>query len=294
MHRRIVAVLLALALVPLGTVGCQRTVSVQTGERVTCRYGDVIKDTVRTIKVPASKAAQYSVKTSFSLCERHERLLSLYMKAQDQIRANKLSVAKGLLAQVVAGDPKFEQAATQLAAINAGKKPAPDLSVRPDGTGGSSGGSSSGGTGSTNATQPPSGGTPVGPTLTLAAWAPATLAGYATGVTAADPLALSREYLPKPASDSLEALVISVEQFSSGKRASEALKQQMTHYDKGVRTGKVAGRTSTFGTDGKQFAALMFVDRAMLIILEGHAKKGVQPSALHDEIVRVAGKLPVK
>jgi hypothetical protein len=299
MLRRVLAIVLAVAVLPTALVGCQNKVSVQTGERVTCRYGDTIKDTVHTIKVPAAEASTYSVKTSFGLCERHERLLALYAKAQDQIAAGKFDSAKQLLSRVVAGDAAFGQAAAQIAAINAGKKPTPDRTVvqQPTGGGSTSGssGSSTGGSGSTTGgTKPPASDTPIGPTITLAQWAPATLSGFKTNATAADALSMSRDYVPSPASGSLEAVVIAVEQFSSGKMASLALTDKMRRYDQGQKSEKVAGRNSRFGTDGREFAALGFVNGAMLVIIEGHTQKGVEPAALHDEIVAVAGTLPVK
>jgi hypothetical protein len=301
MLRRVLATVLVLTLLPAALTGCQRKVSVQTGERITCRFGDVIKDTVHTVKVPAAEAALYNVKTSFAVCDRHEQLLATYEKAQKDIAANKLKSAAELLSKVVAVDPKFAQAATQLAAIKAGNRPTPDLTTvrQPTGTatsgGTSTGGTNSGGTGSTTGgTKPPGGNTPVGPTLTLAAWAPAALDGFKTGATSADALALTREYLPTPGSNSIEAVVISVEQFSSGRMATAALKEQMSHYGKNASSEKVAGRSSSFGTDGKQFAALGFVNGAMLVIVEGHCQKGVQPAALHDGLVSVAAKLPQK
>ncbi len=88
--------------------------------------------------------------------------------------------------------------------------------------------------------------------------------------------------------------MISVEQFSSGKMAATALKEQMTHYAQNQLSEKVDGRNSKFGTDGRQYAALGFVNGAMLVIVEGHTQKGAQPGSLHDELVAVATALPVK
>jgi hypothetical protein len=297
MLRRVLATVLVLTLLPAALSGCQRKVSVQTGERITCRFGDVIKDTVDTVKVPASEAGLYSVKTSFAVCTKHEQLLALYQKAQADITANKMASAQQLLSKVVAVDPKFALAAAQLATLRAGKKPTPDLVTTRQSTGTptSGGGSTSGGNGSTTGgTKPPTSDQPVGPTVTLAAWAPAALEGFKTGATAADALALSREYVPTPKSASLEAVVIAVEQFSSGKTAAAGLKDQMEHYAKSVAAEKIAGRSCIFGTDGKQFAAIGFVNGATLVIVEGHTQAGAQPAALHDELVAVAGKLPVK
>jgi hypothetical protein len=299
MLRRVLATVLVLTLLPAALSGCQRKVSVQTGERITCRFGDTIKDTVRTVKVPASEAALYSVKTSFGVCTKHEQLLSLYLKAQKDIAANKMTSAKQLLSKVVASDPSFALASAQLAALNAGKKPAPDLATTAQSTGssttgGSTGGTSGGSGSTTGGTKPPTGDQPVGPTLTLAAWAPAALEGFKTGATAADVLALSREYVPTPKSSSLEAIVISVEQFSSGKMASAGLKDQMVHYGNNVATEKIVGRSCSFGTDGKQFAAIGFVNGAMLVIVEGHTQQGAKPVSLHDQLVAVVSKLPVK
>ncbi len=158
MLRRVLATVLVLTLLPAGLSGCQRKVSVQTGERITCRFGDVIKDTVHTVKVPASQAGLYSVKTSFSVCPRHQAVMSLYDKAQKDISANKSSSAKQLLSRVIAQDPNFGQAAAQLAALKAGKKANPDLVTTRQGTGGTAGGTSSG-SGSTGGS---SGGTNTG------------------------------------------------------------------------------------------------------------------------------------
>ncbi len=298
MLRRVLAAVLALTLLPAGLSACQRKVSVQTGERIVCRFGDIIEDTVRTVKVPASEAALYSAKESFGVCARHRQLLSLYREAQDDISANRLVPAQQLLAQVVAADPDFAQAATQLAGLEAGNRPAPDRATTGYSTGNSTSAATLGGTGSvTGRTKSAAGFADDGrggAALSLAAWAPADLEGFKTGATAADVLALSREYVPLRNGGPLKAVIISVEQFSSGKMASAALREQMSHYEKNVASEKIEGRACTFGTDGRLSAAIGFADGATIVVVEGHVQDGVRPAVLHEELVAVAAKLPVK
>lgn len=291
MIRRITSLLLLGALVASMT-GCARKVSVETGQRINCRYGHVISNNVRTVQVPAADAGRYIVVTLESVCPRHQKLAALYEQAQKELEAGQTGPAAAKLKTIVASDPAFAQAATQLEVIKSGGKPTPDSGFVAD-TGGSKK------SGATTKPKPkpdpatPGDDKPVGPVTTLESWVPATLSGFRTGVTAPDAVSLSREYLPQQKGD-LEAIVLAAEQFTSPDAAAKELKAQISRYSKDVQRTQVAGRATTLGHDGGQFAALAFVQGSVLVVAEVHASPGVKAKALLGDLKRVATTLPVQ
>ncbi len=123
----VIALIATLSIVVSLSSGCaEKTVTVQTGERVVCTYGEEVSSTVHAVKVPADEANKYSVRTKRIKCDRHAQLEALYGEAQNAISKGDLATAEKKLAQVVASDTSFASAASQLADIKSGRKPAVD------------------------------------------------------------------------------------------------------------------------------------------------------------------------
>ncbi|MBI5232604.1 MAG: hypothetical protein HY876_10630 [Coriobacteriales bacterium] len=291
MIRRITQGLIAIVLVGAvaGVSGCQPKVEVRSGEVVECRYGHTVRNKVNTLRVPSRDASKYQVKRSVIVCPRHERAERLYAEAQKALAKDDAKTAKAKLEAVAALDPAFGKAKSQLEQIAQGKTPVPDLSTSA-GSSGVSGSSGSSSSGTNSKSKPKPAPKPVGPVLSLTRWVPESLSGFATGVTSADALIISREYLPK--SGSMEALIISAEQFASKESANSALAEQKARYPKNAKTVTVGGRKSYVGTDGGEFAQLVFTEGQILVVLEGHAKGDAAPEGLIDDLTGVAGKLP--
>ena len=250
----LVAVLLAVATV-LTACG-QRTVRVETGTRVVCTYGETVSSSVKSIDVPAEKAAAYGVVTKVVTCGRHRELERLYAAAQTAISKGDLASASSKLAEVVALDPRFRRASSQLDAIKAGRTPSPDTSSAP----------SAPATGTSRPSVPP-----VAPTGNLGAWVPSTLTGYTARQPIVDAYSLSREYVPAEGSSG-GYLVIAVEQFKDAKSAKSALGFDVARlYSEDVSTSTIAGRQVRFGSDGRQFATAAWNEGGVLIVVEEDA-----------------------
>jgi hypothetical protein len=253
----------------LTLVGCVQMVRVETGEMVTCTYGEVVTDTVHAIEVPADQAANYSVVKTTITCDRHKQLEELYSQAQAAIVSANLELAKERLAEVVALDSAFKRARTQLDAIDAGQKPIPDT-----GTDGNTGGSD--------------GQVPVGPVASLAAYVPEALSGYTAQPVVADVYSLTREYIPA-AGGVTDYMVIVVEQYKDAASAKAAITNTVALGNgSDVSNVNVAGHDLRFGTDGKRFATLAWTQDGILVVIEA-SSRARKPAELKSALVAIAG-----
>jgi hypothetical protein len=246
-------------------------VRVETGEVVTCTYGEVVSNSVEVIEVAADKVSGYSVTTKTVTCDKHRRLETLYSEAQAAILASDLAAARTKLAEIVAADAAFRRAKAQLDAIDKGEKPLPD-------SGGTGGGTDTGGK------------EPIGPIANLADLVPDNLSGYTASPVGSDVFTLAREYIPG-ASAPTDSLVIVVEQYRDAKGALAVINGSMKlDYDSDVSTLKIAGRSARFGTDGKRFATLAWNENGILIVIEASSKTR-KPADLKSHLVSLASQI---
>ena len=275
MSRRPLPVLILVAILSAGLLllaGCNRTVRVETGERIVCTYGEVVTDTIHTVEVPSDQAGKYKVVRETITCDRHKRLEALYAEAQAAIVAGDLKTARVRLAEIVTTEPTFRNAQQQLDAIDEGKTPTVDTSVSPS-------------SGSTTTKPPATGGTPsqgqepVGPVATLSTWVPDTLPGYTSTPIIADVYTLTRQYLPAK-TDPTDALVIVVEQYKDAAAAKAAISNDLgASYPTDSSAITVSGRSVYFGTDGHRFAIAAWNENGVIVAVEGSSKTG-NPAAL--------------
>lgn len=275
----------ALALALLSSVGLaacgQRTVTVKTGERVVCTYGEQVKSTVRTIEVPADEAKRYSVKTVTVLCPKHRALEDAYGAAQAAIVKQDFAKAKTELEKVVKVDPTYRSAKKQLDDISAGRKPAADPGT------GNTGGSAP----STPPTQTTPGAKdpPAGPVASLLVYTPDTLAGYRAEQVVADVFAVSRVYLPTSAA-TVSSVVVAAEQHRSTEAAQEWLRDNVrAHYTQSARNVRVGNRDGYTGTDGSRFAVIAWTEGPITVVLEADAR--TKPAEALAELQKLAAQI---
>lgn len=290
MSRRLSLWVTGLSLVvALGTTsavtGCaKRMVSVETGQRVVCTYGEIVSSTVRTVRVPAREAGKYSVTTKRITCARHTQLEKLYAEAQAALGKNDLTTAKAKLAEVVKIDATYKSASSQLKAIQAGNTPTAD---------GSSGPGSSGSTGSTST--PPGGGTtpggtkPEGPVASLLIYTPDSIDGFKARPVVADAFSISRQYLPLSSGD-ISSLVIVAEQFRSSSAAQDWLKTNVRgRYMRSADNVQIGKRTAYLATDGRRFAIIAWSEGPIAVAIEADA--GSNPSSAFTLLKAVANDI---
>lgn len=248
--------LLVLALIlslPLTLGGCKRKVTVTTGEIIICTAGEIIEDNTEQIEVPEDEVDEYGVTTTVITCETHGSLGTLYDEAQRAIASGDLTTARERLATIVASDPTYRKAKAQLDEIDAGKTPAVDAGsdpadgTTPDDTGGEE---------------------PTGPVVSLTKYVPDAIDGYVAQGILADAASLSRQYLPT--SDNADQLVIEVEQRVNADAAKAQQAVIAGEYPEGATSKTIGGATVVAGARG-QFAAAVFVDGPLTIIVELHA-----------------------
>ena len=249
----LLAIVLVLALaVTLG--GCKRKVTVTTGEIIICTAGEIIEDNTEEIEVPEDEVDQYGVTTTVITCETHGSLGTLYDEAQRAIASGDLTTARERLATIVESDPTYRKAKEQLDAIDAGKTPEVDAGTdTADGT-----------------TQPGDDGTdePTGPVVSLMKYVPDTIDGYVAQGILADAASLSRQYIPT--GGDADQLVIEVEQRVDANAAKAQQAVIAGEYPEGATSKTIGSATVIAGARG-QFAAAVFVDGPLTIIVELHA-----------------------
>ena len=272
MKRLLTSVILALV-VAVATAGCsEKTVTVQSGEKVVCTYGETISITERMVDVPESEAGDYKINVKTITCAYHRKLAALYAAAQKALTDGDLKAAKESLTQVVALDAAFRKAAEQIKAIDAGQTPPADTTAPPSGTGGS--GSD----------------LPEAPVASLAAWVPDTLAGYTAQPIIVDPIALTREYLPT-SKGAITVVVVVVEQYPSATVAKNRTVETIARAYSADRTSlTVEGRKLEFGTDGGKFAAIAWNEGSIGVAIEA-ASSGKSAAGLKAELSSIAAAL---
>jgi len=262
------AVILATSL--LGTAGCkQRTVTVKTGEIVLCTAGEVVEDKTTDVKVPEKDVAKYSVTTRIITCPDHQNVGSLYGEAQKAIAAGDLKTAADKLKAVLALNPSYKNASSQLSDIDGGKTPTPDT------------------TGSTGTTATPSPDEPTDAVSSLVKYVPDTIAGYSAQGIIADPASITRNYLPT--SGNADQLVIFAEQTVDAKGAQATLDTLKQSYPTSGGAVTIGSKSGYFGVRDT-FAVVIFIDGPVVVSVELHAKTG-KAVDLKDAAVKVAAAL---
>jgi hypothetical protein len=252
--------------------GCTRMVRVETGERVTCTYGEIVSSSVKVIEVPADKAGSYKVVDKTVTCDKHARLETLYAEAQASILASDLAGARAKLAEIVAADAAFRRAKAQLDSIDAGSKPSADS------------GSGSGGGTSTDGKEP------VGPIANLASLVPDTLPGYTAAPIVSDVFNLDREYIPAAGAPT-DYLVVAVEQYRDAKSAKAAIARVIAPgYGQDVSTVQIGATSVRFGSDGKRFATVAWTQNGIMVAIEASSRSR-KPADLKNHLISLAGEI---
>lgn len=276
MKRMIFGVALVLLVGATSLVGCKaKMVTVTTGEIVLCTEGELVSDTTESREVRADEVGDYGVTTEVVTCDFHAKLASLYAQAQDAIVAGDLDAASRALAEIVATDPLYRRAGSQLTDITAGRTPIPDGAVPPAG----------GSTTTVPDSERPGEESPTGPILNLARYVPDTLPGFVGQGLIADPLTLTRDYLPSSAGAATR-LVIVVEQFQDADAAKAELSAVIKPaYSGGAQNLDVAGKAGYYG-QASVVSVVAFTDGGLLVVLE-MATEGA-PATLKTQLIELA------
>ena len=283
MRRRIqTALIISLAAtLALAAASCGRSeVGVRTGQRVDCKYGHVISDTTRYLKVDASRARDYTVRRETTICALHLRALKLYGQAQKALSRKNKAAAKKLLAQVVAIDPHFEGAGDKYASLG-GRVPAKGKVQTSSSSGGSGSSADNGSEG-----QPPSGTSTSGIFLSRI---PESVSPYKPVSRNEDLLSGSRLFGAKRASWSARSLTISVRWIGKKMKFDDWYRKRLAarfseSRDRNVSVPRGTGR---FGTDSGKLANLCWNRGGYVYQIEVEARSG-NPGRLKGEAVRIA------
>lgn len=282
MTRRFAALIALIALVSVIATGAllsgctKSTVSVKTGERVMCTFGEEISSTVKTLRVDSSEAGKYSVRTRTVTCDKHAQLQKLYSEAQTALGTQDFTTAKAKLAEVVKLDATYKLASKQLDELENGGEPDPDE------TGGSPE--------EPAATDPGDQEKPEGPVASLLVYTPDSLSGFRAQKVGSDAFSVSRQYVPT-AGGAISLLTIVAEQHRSAQAASAWLATYVKGpYSKSSSTVQVGGHSAYLATDGRRFAIIAWTNGQVVVAIEADA--GANPAGAFEKLKAIAGGLP--
>lgn len=274
-----VSAVLVLGIV-LSAAGCKPSVSVQTGIRTMCSYGHLVDEDVKTVKVPADKAASYRVVTKYITCPRHLEAERLMAQAKAALTKGDKANARKLLRQAFAKASNVQDPAGLSASL---KVP------RPAGgwTGGTAGGGTTGG-GTSGGTKPTDEGvvSPVDLMVSL----PKSLPGYQLVSENRSMVAATRTFRGTTALP--QQLVVQVTYVGTKQGYDDWFQDRVKlAYTISPQTLKAGGQSVYFATDGKRFATGAWYRGGGAFQVEAAAKSG-SPAALKSSVLDAIGRMP--
>lgn len=265
--------------IALSAVGCRPTVSVQTGTRTQCSYGHPVSEDIKTVRVPADKAASSRVVTKYITCPRHLEAERLMAQANAALAKGDKNKAKKLVKQAFAKASDVEDPSGLSAKLKV-TRPAGD-------TGTSSGGGTSGG-GTSGGTKPTGEGvvSPVDLMVSL----PKSLPGYVLLSENRSMIAATRTFRGTTALP--QQLVVQVTYVGSEQGYEDWFEDRVkVAYTSSPQTVRAGGQKVYFATDGKRFATGVWYRGGGAFQVEAAAKSG-SPAALRSSVLDVIGRMP--
>jgi hypothetical protein len=274
-----VAVVAVLAIgVAFAVVGLKPQVSVQSGTRTQCTYGHLVDEAIKTMKVPADKAALYGVATKYLTCPRHQEAERLMAQAKAALAKGDKAKAKKLVQQAFAqasdvADPSGLSASLKVA--------------RPSGSSGSTSGAAAGG--GTGGGADPTGDGVVSPVDLISAL-PKSLPGYQFVSENRSMVAATRTFRGTTALP--QQLVVQVTYVGGETGYDDWFEDRVKlAYSVSPQTVKADGRSVYFATDGQRFAAASWYQGGGAFQVEAAAESG-SPAALKSSVLDVIGRMP--
>ncbi len=280
-------------------VSCIDTkVKVRTGTRIVCKYGELIKDNTKEIRVPKDQADEYHIVTLRKLCKKHQKLESLQKAANDALKSGNEEGAQEIIEKIVKEEPKLKEEvkkntgderaqldAIKDALIQQQAKSIIELEGKP----------SSNPTSQQNAnipnppkteepSQPPS--NVAQPEIILTSLLPVSISGYTTGSLSFGTNYAVRDFQPEDTRE-IEFLLITVhleENEEEAKKFIEKVSKVAFSYD--ARTVKIDAKSAYFGTDETTYANLSWYDDRIAYEVQMMSAVG-KPKALYDHIVNI-------
>jgi len=258
------------------------SVPVKIGSKTVCRYGHVIKDDTRTVRLPWFLADIFEAKTTKTVCAKHEKCEKLYADAQRKIADGELEEAKTTLNEVQELDEGFKQTSSQLKAI--------EQAGSSSGSSSGSSGSSSNNSGSAN----PGGNTPPTIPIDLPALLPqGNISGYTRGTLVTDENTAQVDYLPDANTrQKINSLLITVRKMKDKTAANNFINNVSKKvYPNDQESPTIKGKTAYFGTNIHGLATLSWADGILVyeIIMRSTT---FEPAKLYDDIIDITDYFP--
>lgn len=319
----LIVIVLILALLVAGLACAEKKITVRKGTKIVCKYGHLIKDDTRLVRVPASEASKYSVRTVRRLCKKHKKIENLYRMAQQALAEGDEPEAKKAVEQIIKQEAgikkkvenvqdtktkvevigktlleseKKTEAIVALTPPASGLSESPSAGGQPPGESGAappaSGGQSGSSGGQSGSSEPPGAqpGTSATP-ANLFSIIPKDLPGYYVISEGQSVLAASR-FFSAINNPRVKFLIMAVQQFGNSKEVQEWIDSSAKlHYSVDSQNVRIGDAVAYFGTDGREFAYMSWAKGSVSVEMEMLAKENVSPRSLYDDMVDAAKKI---
>lgn len=273
-------------LILFGLAFAFQPVKVRVGERLKCKYGEIIEDNTKLVTLPRIFSPFYGVKTSKTTCAKHRTCERLYADALRNIAQGDLKTAGITLNTIQKRDPEYKDVNKKIKEVNkelvaAGQSPITTGS----GTSGSSssGEQTSGGNGSS--------GNNGAPEYTyLLDLLPDEISGYILTGEDWRELSATRNFKPK-GSSIIKLLTLEVELQGNEDSANDYINNFIKRQYSGDKDEnvEVKGRKCYFGTSTNQFAILVWQRGGIVYMVEMFTSK--EPEKLKSDLIEIAKKI---
>lgn len=307
---------MVVALLAFSLSSCEEKVKVKTGMLRVCKYGEVIEDNTKTLKVAKSEAKKYSVSKNIELCDKHRKIESLYRTALEAEASGEEAQAREAIEKAARQDPSLKPALKEsdsqkqlskiadvlnkqakdasrvinkIAAQPEASQSVQNVQSQPSTESSNSLGGASGSSSDSDQNQGQNQGqaTAIDPKSLL----PASILGYESGpVNWGDDWA-NRDFLP-PKGKGVESALVEIIVTQSSQAAQDRVNDvhSKLYYSDGESL-KVKGGEAHFGTNETNYASLAYAQGKVVftvLLLTGSGN----PVELKSETVSIAEQIP--
>lgn len=303
--KSILVVALILSLIFALTACKEATAKVRTGTRVVCKYGDLIQDSTKEIRVSKTQVDKYHVITLRKLCKKHEKLENLQRAAREALEAGDEAEAEEIIQKIVSEEPRLRAEAKKKAGDEKAQleviedvlvKQEAESTVKLEGQAASN---------SSNLPRPEGTGSPAPVEaqglpnsssetteleVDIGSLIPVSITGYYSGSLSAGTNFAVRDFQPKGGNKDVEFLLITLhlqENEEGSKRFIERVSKVAFPQDAQMVT--IDGKSAYFGTDGSTYGNLSWYEDKIVYEVQMMSATG-EPKELYDYIVNI-GKL---
>lgn len=293
-----ICVVLLLVFLTFSLAACKEaTVKVRTGTRIVCKYGELLQDKTKEIRVSKAEVDKYHVVTLMKLCRKHQKLESLQKAAREALEAGDSGEAQEIIKEIGREEPKLRAAAekkagdqkAQLKVIESVliQQEAKSIAKLESEASGNSPRPQDMGNSASLKTEPPTATTEVVESgIDLGSFLPLSITDYYAGSLNVGENFAARDFQPY-GSKEVEFLLITVHLKESEETAKKFIeKVSKVAFPRDAQMVTIDGKTAYFGTDDTTYANLSWNEGKIVCEVQMMSATG-KPKRLNDYIINI-------